>query len=397
MRQVCLLCWNIPRLKQLKGFCVLPYGRQSIDEDDIEAVAAVLRGDFLTTGPKVAEFEESIKVATGAPHVVACSNGTTALHLAAIALGISEGDDVIVPTLTFLATANALRYTGANVVFADVDPETGLMGAEHLKEALTRAKNPKAVFPVHLTGQAVELKSLKAAAPALKMVADSCHALGGVYNGALIGACQTEDMATFSFHPVKTIATGEGGAITTNNAEHAALMRRLRSHGMAPAPEVGPWAYEMQDLGYNYRITDFQCALGLSQMSKLGAFVKKRRELADYYDEILSGVSEHIHPPALLDASNTGLHLYAPRFDFGGLEISRAAFMDALRARGVGTQVHYIPVHTQPYYKNLYGSLELEGAQAYYERTLSLPLYPAMEKADVEFVVNQIKDIIGAS
>ena len=378
---------------------MLPYGRQSIDEDDIAAVAEVLRGDFLTTGPKIAEFEAALCAATGAPHTVVCSNGTTALHLAAISADLGPGDAAIIPSVTFLATANAIRYTGADVVFADVDPQTGIMNADHLEEALRRCKNlkPKAVFPVHLKGDCADLTAIRKVSDKhnLKIITDACHALGGVYKGKPAGACAFEDMATFSFHPVKTIAAGEGGAVTTNSAEQATRMRRLRSHGMLATPANGPWSYDMPELGFNYRLTDIQCALGISQMKKLNKFIQRRRELAALYTKLLQPLAPHIQTPVSMPNSQSAWHLYSVRIDFTALGTTRAKVMNALRENGVGTQVHYIPVHSQPYYKGLYGDIALPGADQYYERTLSLPLFPAMTDKDVEFVVNALKNATG--
>lgn len=380
---------------------MLPYGRQSIDDDDIAAVAEVLRGDFLTTGPKVEEFETALCEATGAPYAVACSNGTTALHLAAIALGLGPGDAAIVPSVTFLATANAARYCGADVIFADVDPETGLMAPGHVEEALSRADNVnvKAIFPVHLTGRCVDIKALRELADRyqLKILADACHAIGGTCHGHSVGACHYEDLATFSFHPVKTIACGEGGAIMTADKDAADKMRVLRNHGMMRRPQKGPWYYDMQELGYNHRLTDMQCALGLSQLKKLRHFVEKRAWLKALYDKHIAALAPVIKTPAEVDYGETAWHLYAVQIDFNALGMSRAQFMDALKNEGIGSQVHYIPVHTQPYYQNLYGSLTLPGAEKYYGQTLSLPLYPSMTERDIEFVVQKIKDITGAS
>ena len=378
----------------------LPYGRQVIDEDDIEAVNAVLRADFLTTGPKVAAFEEALQSATKAPHVLACSNGTTALHLACLAMEIGPGDAVIVPSLTFLASANAVRYCGAEVIFADVDPQTGIMDVSHAQEAFSRAQEQgarvKAVFCVHLGGPCADLARLSAFAKDndLYLLADACHAVGGVAGNSPVGACQHEDFSTFSFHPVKTIAMGEGGAVTTRHPEAAERMRSLRSHGMVPDPQTGPWAYTMPELGYNYRVSDIQCALGLSQIKKLERFVKRRQELLALYNDALQDFSPHIQPPARGEEANVSWHLYAMRIDFEALGMTRAEMMSALRKKNVGTQVHYIPIHTQPYYRDLYGDLDLPGAAEYYARTLSFPLYPSMEDKDVAYVVDTLRRVI---
>lgn len=378
---------------------MLPYGRQQIDDDDIAAVTEALRGDFLTTGPLVEKFESALCNLTGAKYAVACSNGTTALHLSALAIGLKQGEAAIVPSLTFLATANAPHHTGAEIVFADVNPETGLMEDSHLLEALKRCGTlkPKAVFPVHLAGQCVNIHALKEIADnhGLTVICDSCHALGGSYAGKQVGSCNIEDMDVFSFHPVKTITTGEGGAITTNDADFAARMKRLRSHGMMQKPEQGPWVYEMPEPGHNYRITDIQCALGISQLKKLETFVKRRQELVDLYDGLISGLSPAIRPPQKTGGCEASWHLYAVRMDFKSLGMTRADVMNRLRAKGIGTQVHYIPVHLQPYYRNRYGDLSLPGAAHYYEHTLSLPLFPAMTNNDVEKVVESLSEICG--
>lgn len=380
---------------------MFPYGRQSIDEDDIAAVVETLRSDFLTTGPKIEEFEKLLCQKTGADYSVACGNGTVALHLTALALHIQKGDHVIVPSLTFLATANAIRYCGADIIFADVDPETGLMRAEDLAKAIQYAEaqnlQVKYVYPVHLTGQCVDIKKIHALADKhnIKVVADGAHCLGAEYCGQPVGAVQGVEMTTYSFHPVKTIAMGEGGAITTNDEVLADKMQLLRSHAMEARPDIGPWAYEMNDLGFNYRVSDIQCALGISQMKKLEKFIDRRRAIADLYDKLLSSLVPLVKPPARVSYSRSAWHLYAPRFDFASLGITRAELMSALKDKGIGTQVHYIPVHTQPYYKNLYGEANLPGAEEYYQNTLSLPLYPTLKDKDVEYIVDSLAEILG--
>lgn len=375
----------------------LPYGRQHIDEDDIAAVAESLRGDLLTTGPRVAQFEDSLAAATGAAHAVAVGNGTQALHLACLAADIGADDAAIVPSVTFLATANAVRYCGADVVFADVDPQTGLMRPEDFLAAIARAngKNIKAVLPVHLGGHPADMTAIADIAREhdITVISDCCHALGGEYDGAPIGSGRYESMAIFSFHPVKTIAMGEGGAITTNDPALAARLRRLRSHGMEPRADVGPWAYDMNEMGYNYRLTDIQCALGLSQMRKLDSFIARRRQLADFYDKAFHGMN-HVRTPRRSAQGISGWHLYSLSIDFDAAGMSRADVMNALKDKGIGTQVHYIPVHSQPYYRALYGEIELAGADAYYARTLSIPFYPALSDDDAARVIHTIKDIL---
>jgi UDP-4-amino-4,6-dideoxy-N-acetyl-beta-L-altrosamine transaminase len=387
----------------------LPYGRHDIDEDDIAAVAEVLRGDWLTTGPKVAEFEKALAAVTGAKHAVVCNSATAGLHLAMMALGIGPGDFVVVPSVTFLATANCARYVGAEVLFADVDPETGLMTAETLEAALARADdgNVRAALPVHLTGRTVDMAALSEIAErdGFVLVEDAAHAIGSQYkvNGKLepVGTCRFSKMAVFSFHPVKTIAMGEGGAITTNDDGLQASLASLRSHGMTrdpqhlAQPEMGldaqgqmnPWYYEMAEPGYNYRATDMQCALGLSQLRKLDRYAKRRRQLVDRYRQQLQPLRPLVSGPTAPSDCEPAWHLCVIRIDFQAARTDRATLMAKLRGKGIGTQVHYIPVHQQPYYRQRYGNLSLPGANAYYERCLSLPLFPAMTDGDVDRVV----------
>lgn len=386
----------------------LSYGRQTVEDDDIAAVTAALKSDFLTTGPRVAEFEAAFARRTGARHAVACSSGTAALHLAAMALDLGPGDAAVVPSMTFLATANAVRFTGAEVIFADVDPETGLLTSETLRGALKSAAKgkAKAVLPVHLAGMVADMKAIAAVAAesGLAVVEDACHALGATAGRRQTGDCTFSRMAAFSTHPVKTITTGEGGVVTTNDAELAERLRRLRSHGMdhdpahwrnAQAGQDAPWYYEMAEPGYNYRLTDIACALGLSQLKKLDRFLKRRAELAARYDKLLAPLAPQVKTPARLKDGSPAWHLYAPRIDFAALKVARGAAMRALRDAGIGTQVHYIPVHTQPYYRARYGALDLPGAETYYRRTLSLPLFPAMANEDVDRVAAALKSALG--
>lgn len=380
---------------------MLPYGRQQIDEDDVQAVIDALKSDFLTTGPCVEKFETALCQATGADYSVACSNGTTALHLACMAIDLKEGQHAIVPSVTFLATANAVRYCGAEVLFCDVDPNTGLMTPETFRDALDKAKKQgfdvRAVLPVHLAGRPVDLAGIKQIADkhGIKVIADACHAIGGQYSDRSIGSAYFETCSVFSFHPVKTIATGEGGAITTNDASIAQRMREARHHNMIKEQGAAPWAYQMKALGYNYRMTDIQCALGASQLKKLERFVERRRALVQLYNQVFDDISPHIRPHHQMpESQNISWHLYSARIDFDALALSRQFIMEELRQRGVGTQVHYIPVHTQPYYRDRYGDLFLLGADEYYRTTLSFPLYPSMEDCDVDCVVNALRDIV---
>ncbi len=384
----------------------LPYGRHQIDEDDIAAVVSVLRSDSLTGGPLVAEFEQAFAERVGARFAVACANGTAGLHLAAMALGLGPNDAAIVPTLTFLATANAARYVGAEVTFADVDATTGLMREEDLQEAFARggAKNAKVVIPVHLNGQCVNMESVAefASRHGLRVIEDACHAIGATYSTrsgeeVRVGACRHSDMTVFSLHPVKTIAMGEGGVVTTNDPGlHAALLR-LRNHGMvreascfAQAEEAfdadgqpNPWYYEMPEPGYNYRASEIHCALGLSQLRKLDHFLARRRELADAYDRTLAPLAPVVRPIPRVAGCASGWHLYVVHIDFSSAKASRGTFMRKLLGRGIGTQVHYLPVHRQPYYRSRYGNTRLPGADAYYAACLSLPFFPAMTDAEV--------------
>ena len=388
----------------------LPYGRQLIDADDVAAVADVLRGDMLTTGPVVEAFETALRDRLDAPDVVVCSSGTAALHMANVALGIVPGDVAIVPAITFVATANASALVGAKVVFADVDAETGLLTAAGLEEAFERSKllgRPRAVLPVHLNGQCAPMGEISdfARAHDMLVIEDACHALGGSLeeNGATVpvGACTRSDAAVFSFHPVKTIATGEGGAVSLRGRMQLERARQWRSHGItrdagtfkrsdlanAAGGGVNPWYHEMHDLGLNYRASDIHCALGLSQLGKLDKFVQRRRELVVRYREALAPYAPHIRPVATVAGQNPAWHLMAILIDFTTLATDRKAVMERLKLKGIGTQVHYIPVPWQPYWAQQVETPDLPGARHYYERVLSLPLFASMEDADVDRVV----------
>jgi UDP-4-amino-4,6-dideoxy-N-acetyl-beta-L-altrosamine transaminase len=379
----------------------LPYGRQTIEDDDVAAVQAALRADFLTTGPLVERFEQAFAEKTGATHAVACNSGTAALHLAAMALGLKAGNAAVVPATTFLATANAVRMTGAEVVFADVDPATGLLTPETLDDAFSRPGparvSVRAALPVHLNGQICDLVALSEVANhrEILLVEDACHALGVDKAGAALHSAA----ACFSTHPVKAVTTGEGGVVTTRSAELAERMRRLRSHGMNrdsssfvdramsfEGKTPNPWYYEMAEIGWNYRLPDILCALGIAQLSKLERFHERRRELAARYDELLAPLSPAIRPVSRPNVPH-GWHLYVIHVDFAALGTTRARFMRALREQGIGSQVHYIPLHRQPYYRARCGEISLPGAEAYYERCLSIPLFPAMSDVDVLRVV----------
>ena len=398
--------WSENKLgnKKMKGQKFLPYGIQDIDEEDINAVSHALNSDFLTTGPKVKKFEEHFSKFTNAKYTISCSNGTAALHLACLAMGLKEGDWVIVPSITFLATANAIRFCGAEVLFCDVDEKTGLMTPATLKKAISHAKKKnlvvKAVITVHLTGKPVNLRGLKMICDQhdLVLISDSCHALGGVYDRSPIGSCKYEGFNTFSFHPVKAITSGEGGAVTTNTQKHAEKMRIMRSHSMERADSDNNWwTYKMNSLGYNYRMSDIQCALGTRQLKKLERFVAKRESLVELYNIKLKELTPVLTTPVFRDnelVDRVGWHLYSVLIDFDKLKITKESFINKLMKKKIRTQVHYMPVHLQPYYERRYGSVRLPGANSYAYKTLSLPLFTKMEVADLEYVVEQINNII---
>ncbi|NQV81989.1 MAG: UDP-4-amino-4,6-dideoxy-N-acetyl-beta-L-altrosamine transaminase [Alphaproteobacteria bacterium] len=393
----------------------LPYGRQSIDEDDIAAVSAVLRGDWLTTGPAVTDFEAAFARRVNAPYALSCSSGTAALHLATLAAGIGPGDLAVVPSVTFVATANCVRYVGGDVVFADVDPDSGLMTPETFLQALERAPTPpKAVFPVDLAGQvgaAVEIAAM-AGERGMVVIEDACHALGSVFEDGekvrTVGSCSHSDFCVFSFHPVKAIAMGEGGVVTCRDSEQARAVLEYRNHGLTRdsdryvgeqsalnASDSLPWYYELQSLGYNYRASDLHCALGLSQLKKLDRFLSTRLDLVARYDDQLAGLAPLVRTQARVGNRAVGWHLMVALIEFEELGTSRQAVMRGLHSRGIGTQVHYIPVHRQPYYRNRYGQTRLSGADRYYERCLSLPLSSEMALSDVDRVVEALRDVLG--
>lgn len=377
---------------------MIPYGRQYIDESDIDAVVSTLKSGWLTCGPMVDKFEESLAKVISAKYVISCSNGTTALHLAMLGCSIGSGDVVLVPAITFLASANAARYVGADVVFVDVDPETGLMTAETLDKAISenKDKNLRAVVNVHLNGQCADIAELSQVARKnnLLIIEDAAHALGTSFidqnaTEYSIGANSFSDITTFSFHPVKTIAMGEGGAVSTNNESYAKKMRMLRSHGMRRDVSSEPWYYEMHEVGFNYRISDINCALGLSQLDKLSMFKQARSRLVDIYDESFSNMQQ-IRPIKKLIHSKTAWHLNVVLIDFVNLNISRSELMLLLKNEGIGTQVHYIPLYKQPYYKELYGDQLLPGAEKYYAQALSLPLFYDLTEQDQLHVINTL-------
>ena len=389
----------------------LPYGRQWIDDDDVAAVVAALRSDFIAHGPRVTAFEQAFAQKVGAAEAVACSSGTTALHLALAALDVGPGDVCVVPAITFLSTATAALFCGAEAVFADVDPDSGLMTAETLEQALARAEAPaRAVLPVHLGGRLCPMAGIEdvAAEAGAVVVEDAAHAVGGVdAAGAPVGACAHSAAAAFSFHPVKTLAAGEGGMVTVNDAARAARMRRLRNHGVTHDPALmtepdsldahgarKPWIYEQVELGFNYRMNEMEAALGLSQLGKLERFAARRRALADRYEALLRPLAP-LTTPVPRGPGAPGLHLFSVLIDFDAAGVSRAGLMTRLAAEGVGTQVHYIPLYRQPWFRARYGRMRLPGAEAYYARVLALPLFPAMQDRDVDRVVEALARALG--
>lgn len=374
-----------------------PYARPHVTPEDIETVSAVLESQFLTTGPTVPALEEAFSTLVEVKESVACSNGTTALHLASLAIGLKPGDKVIVPSLTFLATANAVRMCGADVVFCDVDPDTGIMTLDNLEQAAEKAgEGVVAVYPVHIGGHCADMKAIStyARARGWKIVEDACHALGGTNQGYKVGACGYSDLACFSLHATKCFTTCEGGMITTNNEDYAQKMRILRCHGMERDPETGPWAYKMEELGYNYRLCDVQAALGISQLARVETVRQRRAEIVERYRKAFDGLSPFVKSVEPTGQGDPLLHLFQLLIDFDALGKSRAQVMTQLMDRGVGTQVHYIPVSSQPYYVNLYGKVEMKGAEKFYERVLALPLYVGLTEDDVEDIIAAVKEVL---
>ena len=371
-----------------RGAAPIPYGRQSIDDDDVAAVIEALRSDWLTTGPRVEEFEAALAACTGSRDAVAVSSGTAALHAALHALGIGPGDEVVVPTLTFAATANAVLYTGATPVFADVDPETLLIDAASAAAAI--GPSTAAVVAVDYAGQPAEYGALRALCDrrGLALVADACHSLGGDLHGRPVGSLA--DASCFSFHPVKHVTTAEGGAVTIDDAETATRLRRFRNHGITTdhreRARTGSWAYQQVELGFNYRLSDLQCALGTSQLRRLPEWIARRRALAARYDELLESV-EGVTPLALRDGAGHAYHLYVVQ-----LAADRDTVFAELRAAGIGANVHYVPVHLHPYYRERLGTGPglCPVAEDAFSRILSLPLFPALTPSDVARVVDEL-------
>lgn len=371
----------------------IPYGRQWIDEDDIQAVTETLQADYLTTGPKVKEFERHIADYVGADYAVAVSNGTAALHAACYAAGIGEGDEVITTPLTFVATSNSVLYCGARPVFVDIDPNTYNIDPNKIREKITN--KTKAIIAVHFTGQPCDMEEIHKIAKEnhLLVIEDAAHALGADYKGKRIGSIS--DMTTLSFHPVKHITTGEGGMITTNSRELYEKLMLFRTHGITRdlsnmTKQEGSWYYQQLELGYNYRITDIQCALGLSQMKKIDLFLSRRQEIAARYHEAFSHC-DGIKLPAQAEGCHNSWHLYVIQV----MNKGRKEVFDRLVEKGIDVNVHYIPVYMQPYYqKNGYADVICPNAEMVYSRFISLPMYAKLTEKEQDYVIEQVKLLV---
>lgn len=377
----------------------LPYGGQSIDESDIRAVCEVLESDWLTTGPAVDAFEEAFAEAVEAREAVAVSHGTAALHVAMHALGIDDGDEVVVPAMTFAASANCVLFEGGRPVLADVDPETLLLDSGRAESKVTA--RTRALLAVDYTGHPCNYDALRQVADRhdLALVADACHALGGSYRGVPVGSLA--DLNVFSLHPVKPITSGEGGVVTTDDVEMARRMRRFRNHGMSRTHQERAgettWGYDVVELGYNYRLTDFQCALARSQLRRLPKFVDRRREITDTYDQALGGI-DGVRSLAVRKEVDHAYHLYVVRLDLGRLKVGRGEVFRALRAEGIGVNVHYIPLNLFSHYQRKLGVEpgEFPVTEEAYEQILTLPVFPGMDDDDVEDVLTALRKVLAA-
>jgi UDP-4-amino-4,6-dideoxy-N-acetyl-beta-L-altrosamine transaminase len=381
---------------------MIPYGRQEITEDDIQEVVNVLRSDFLTQGSVVPKFERAVSDYSGALYGIAVNSATSALHIACMALNIGPGDEVWTSPNTFLATANSARYCGAKVDFVDIDPQTYNMSPDALARKLERAEAvnqlPKLVIPVHFGGQSCEMREIKNLSEryGFYIIEDASHAIGATYMGERVGCCKYSDITVFSFHPVKIITTGEGGMAVTNNTNLASQMERFRSHGVTKDESLmdrisdGQWYYQQIDLGFNYRLTDIQAALGLSQMKRLDNYIERRREIANHYNDKL--IDSPVVLPFHSSNSRSAWHLFPVLLKD---KHQRIKVFEGLRAKGVGVMVHYIPVHLQPYYKNFGHKVgEYPESEAYYEREISLPIYPTLQKIQQDFIIKSLQEFL---
>ena len=385
---------------------MIPYGRQDISQADIDVVVEVLRSDWLTQGPMIPRFEKEVAEYTGASHAVAVNSATSALHIACLALGVGKGDVVWTSPITFVASANCALYCGAEIDFVDIDPLTYNLSVEQLKEKLIEAKKigklPKVVIPVHLCGQPCDMAGIYTLSQqyGFKIIEDASHAIGGKYKDVPIGSCRYSDITIFSFHPVKIITTGEGGMAVTNDAKLARHLSMLRSHGISSAkedmairPEHEIWNYQQIDLGYNYRITDIQAALGISQLQRIDDFIIKRHEIARRYNQLLADLSVVI--PVQSSESYSSYHLYVIRLDFAESDKSQHQVYNALRKAGIGINVHYIPVYRQPYYELLgFNAGYCPEAERYFSSAITLPIYPGLSCDDQDLVVKSLKEAL---
>lgn len=384
----------------------IPYGRQNITEEDIDAVVNVLKSDYLTQGPKVPEFENAIKEYCNVEYALAMNSATSALHVACLALNVGQGDIVWTTPITFVASANCALYCGATVDFVDIDPRTYNLSIQSLEHKLEAAKEqdklPKVVIPVHLCGQPCDMERIYQLSKkyGFSVIEDASHAIGGKYKNQPIGNCQYSDITIFSFHPVKIITTAEGGVATTKNEELAQKMELLRSHGitrdsalMTYEPD-GPWYYQQVDLGYNYRMTEMQAALGVSQIKRLSSITRSRHEIANRYNEKLARLAVIV--PFQIQKSYSGLHLYVIRLKLDEIKPTHLEVFKALRAANIGVNLHYIPVHLQPYYREHFGFKlgDFPQAEQYYREAISLPLYPDLSQEQQDYVVETLKDIL---
>ncbi|MGN2624131.1 UDP-4-amino-4,6-dideoxy-N-acetyl-beta-L-altrosamine transaminase [Stutzerimonas balearica] len=380
---------------------MIPYGRQDITEADIEAVVEVLRSDFLTQGPVVPRFEESVARHVGARHAVAVNSATSALHIACLSLGLGPGDYLWTSPITFVASANCALYCGASVDFVDIDPRTYNLSPVALEAKLIEAekagKLPKIVVPVHLCGQSCEMEAIHALSQryGFRIIEDASHAIGGKYQGQYVGNCRYSDITVFSFHPVKIITTAEGGMAMTNDPALAERMELLRSHGITRDPAQmthdsdGPWYYQQIDLGFNYRMTELQAALGIAQMKRLDQYVARRHQLAQRYNSLLDGLP--VTAPWQHPDSYSGLHLYVIRLQLNKITKTHRQVFEALREQGIGVNLHYIPVHTQPYYQRMgFEPGDWPNAERYYAEAISFPIFPALSDAQQANVVRAL-------
>lgn len=370
----------------------IPYGKQNITQDDIDAVVETLRSDYLTTGPKVKEFEDALASYCGVKYAVAVANGTAALHLASLVL-LKKDDKVLTTPNSFLATSNSILYVGAKPIFVDIQ-ENGNIDLDLCEDALKKDPSIKAIYAVAFSGNPLNQEKLRYLKDKYQVVIveDCAHAIGAVYNGIKVGSCANSDCSILSFHPVKHITTAEGGAITTNSKEIYEKLLILRAHGMVKTPDMKPWEYEMRELGYNYRITDIQCALGLSQLNKLESFIERRKEIAKTYD---SAFKNTIIKPLYTFDGNSSYHLYVVLVDFTRLNVSKEELFVKLREKGIGIQLHYIPINKQPYYKNLgYGNEYTPVMDKYYEECFSLPMYPLLSDEEQHYVIKSLFEVL---